>query len=180
MIGVLSIDPGYAKRKHGCACALSYDGRIVKTWDERPTPWQNFGRTGTIHRVVIERPQQDGRSRTVPPEHLIGLAWNGALLAGLYCGVYGALLTELTVHEWKGSEPKSAQHARLWAVLDPREREVLGGLATERAIYAARERGALKRWASHPTAYYPASFNHDALDAAALNAVYSGRLQKVG
>ncbi len=181
MTAVLSIDPGYAKRGNGNALALTLDGHLIDTWYERSCTDRAGSHTSVLEAVVIEQPQQDGRSWAVPPAVLIKLAWEGMRLAGTYAGLYQARLYDPTVNEWKGSEAKSVQHARMWAGLTAAERAVLGGDATWRQIEAAREKGALKRWAPHPTAYYPAKFlTHNLLDAVCLNKWHLGVLPKVG
>ncbi len=178
-VSLIAIDPGGARKK--CAVVHVNDlGHIDRYAFE-------VYRSGTrlamqLHiggEVVVERPQQDGRSRSARPEDLIEIAWEGAKLAAAYAASGGSLLVELEPREWKGTEPKAMQHNRLWLVLTPAERLVLGGDATRRAILTAREKGALKRWAPHSTAYYPRSFvMADVLDAAALAMVYGGRLLK--
>lgn len=190
-MNLLAIDPGYAGA--GNACAAFEAGVLVETWFEkavtfaprapagpaRATRWA--AAAGYFHEIVIERPQQDGRSRGVPPDTLIRLAWAGALLAGAFAGRDGAPIVEYTPSEWKGSEPKPVQHARLWTVLAEGERARLGGEATYRTIMAACEKGALKRWAIAGAACYPRSFTlHNILDAVALGCVHLGRLRKAG
>lgn len=180
--GVIAIDPGGARK--GCASVLAVDGVLRAHAIEvfsRDTPRALALDVASVCVVVIERPQQDGRTRGVRPEDLINLTAEGYALAAAYAHEASAVLVELTPQEWKGSEAKAQQHARLWAVLSAAERRVLGGRTTERAIMAAREKGALKRWAPHSTAYYPRAFvMADVLDAAALLCVYVGRLAKRG
>lgn len=178
-MNVLFIDPDYGKDSKGCACVAFFDGVLTLAWFERPgeNKWVPYG----LDEVVVEQPQQDERSRPVPPAVLMRLSWDGALLAGLYAGRHGCSVQGWTPHQWKGSEPKSVQHARMWEVLEPSEREMLGGYATECAILAARRKGALKRWKPHASAYYPKSFNTaDLLDAAAMGCTWLGRMRKVG
>jgi hypothetical protein len=181
---VLAIDPGGARKK--CALVYAPAGRIeawvIETFERgapRGSPTWAGGAAGSIDYVVIERPQQDGRSHAARPADLMAISWEGALLAAAYAAPSGAALVELEPREWKGTEPKAQQHARLWAVLSAAERRVLGGDTTARAIATAREKGALKRWAPHSDAYYPRAFAMaDVLDAAALAAVFAGRLEK--
>jgi len=91
----------------------------------------------------------------------------------------GATLIEVTPSAWKGTEPKPQHHARLWEVLTPEERAILGGMATARAIADAVRKGALSRWGKPGASYYPRSFTtHNLLDAAALGCWHLGRLQK--
>ena len=175
----LAIDPGYEKKGGGCACAGAEGGALVAAWFERATNFDALAR-GICH-VIVEQPQQDARSWGVPPAVLIKLAWESAALAGLYAGASGAQLHCPTVSEWKGGEKKPAHHARLWAVLSPAERAVLGGDATHRVIKAACEKGALCRWRLPSDQLYPSTFKtHNLLDAAALLMWALGRLTKEG
>jgi hypothetical protein len=168
----IAIDPGSAGRGN----AYVYARDTIRVAE--------FGRAADGHypdvdTVVIERPQQDARSYGARPKDLIALAWSGALLAGVYVG-QGARLVEYTPSAWKGSEPKPLMHKRLWAVLAEAERRELGGRATERAIMAAVEKGALSRWSKPGASYYPKSFTaHNTLDACSLYAYYVGRLKRV-
>lgn len=174
---IAAIDPGYARGK-GNAVAGFVDGRLVQV---AAVPYGHGAATvAPVNAVVIERPQQDARSRTVPPATLIKLAWSGALLAGYFAGRDGARIVEYTPTEWKGSEAKPVMHARLWSVLDANERAVLGGDATWRVIEATRMKGATSRW--RPGSYdYPAKWTTaDALDACAIGCFYLGRLPRVG
>jgi hypothetical protein len=69
-------------------------------------------------------------------------------------------------------------HARLWEALTAREQELLGGEATRREIWKARERGALKRWPPGEH-FYPEKFiTHNLLDTVAMGCVYHGRIEK--
>lgn len=181
----LAIDPGYGRNTGGNACALAERGTLTHVWFERSSDW----RDRTLHaaivakfaHVIVEQPQQDGRSYEVPPAILIRLAFEGAALAGLYAGASGAQLHVPTVTDWKGNENKAAMHRRLWAVLAPTERDVLGGAKTMTAIDKACERGALCRWSKSGAELYPKSFvTHNLLDAASLLMVALGRLEKVG
>lgn len=176
---VIAIDPGYARKGGGCACALLVVGEIAKVWFDRPVggtgPWQ----IGPIHAVIVEQPQQDKRSRGIPPETLIRLAWNGALLAGLYAGELGCPVVAVTPSDWKGSTPKPIAHGRMWEILTPVERAVLGGYDTEAKIAAAKRKGGLDRWGKPGVSYYLRNWDgHNLLDAAALALTYVGRLKK--
>lgn len=173
---LLAIDPGFARDGKGCACAAFTHGSLRSVWFERcPEDPASLTCSEELSYVIVERPQADRRSLSVPIQTLITLAWEGATLAAMYAGRGGALLTAPSVRAWKGSEAKPLQHKRLWAVLDQDEREILGGSATELAIRKACEKGALKRWA--PGAYYPKSWlTHNLLDAVALGAKHIGRL----
>lgn len=169
---LIAIDPGYAGQ--GNAVAEFLHGFLYDTWfNHLPC----VGQRADV--VVIEKPQQDARSENVPPKILINLAWEGALLAGAFCGRDGARLVAYTPSEWKGSTPKPVHHKRLWRVLSAAEQKVLGGAATEQAIDAACRKGASKRWGITGAKCYPASFDtHNLLDAAALGAFHLGRIGK--
>ena len=179
-MNLLAIDPGFERRGGGCACACFRQNELTHAWFRRPK--DTYGKllpaSFDLDLVVVEQPQQDRRSRGVPPAHLIRLAWDGALLAGLYAGATGAKVKAVTPFDWKGSEPKPVQHARLWRVLSPAERAVLGGGPTEAAILKARKAGALERWAKPGGAYYPRAFiKHNLLDAVAIGCVELERLK---
>lgn len=174
----LAIDPGYSRKSGGCACAFAFGGALDSVWFERAV---DYAGSFDLEHVVVEQPQQDGRSWGVPPAVLIKLGWEGAKLAGLYAGTTGAALHDPTVSEWKGGEKKPAHHARLWAVLSPAERGKLGGDKIYAAIKAACERGALCRWKLSSDQLYPSTFKtHNLLDAAALLMWALGRLTKEG
>jgi hypothetical protein len=181
MSRLVAIDPGGARKK--CAVVHLTDQEINGYAFECLSRERGslLAFCGLIATVLVERPQQDARSRYARPEDLIEIAWEGALLAAAYAHARGARLVELEPREWKGTEPKSQMHFRLWSVLSDAERFVLGGGVTYQAILSAREKSALKRHAPHSTAYYPRSFvMADVLDAAALAAVYLGRIEKRG
>lgn len=170
---ILAIDPGSAGRGNACVKAYRHGGIAVAEFARAAD-----GHFTDVEVVVIERPQQDGRSYGARPKDLIDLAWSGALLAGVYVG-QGARLVEYTPAQWKGSEPKPLMHKRLWAELGHPERALLGGAETERRIHEACLKGARDRWGKPGVQYYPRSWDgHNLLDAAALYAVYVGRLQK--
>lgn len=197
----LAIDPGHAG--DGNACAAGDRSQLLGVWFERYTgaPLECSAPVAT---VVVERPQQDGRSHRARPRDLMNLAWSGAMLAGAYAGRNGAALVELypsdqrdprcAVHSprprkgatvctcargWKGSEPKPLMHKRLWSVLSPAERELLGGRETERVILAAVTKGALCRWSKPGGSFYSKSWvMHNLLDACALYAYNVERLQR--
>ncbi len=180
------IDPGYAGR--GNACGAFADGRLLNVWFERvhtgkAARLKNTDRykraMGFADEIIVERPQQDKRSASIPPAILMRLAWEGALLAGVFAGRDGARIIDYTPSEWKGSEPKPVNHKRLWKVLDDDERAVLGGDETYAAIEKACEKGALKRWGISGAACYPKAFDtHNLLDVAAIGCFHLGRLEK--
>lgn len=177
MTTLLAIDPGHAGA--GNACAQFGEGRLLGAWFDRAPEAADLG--AAADRVIVERPEYQGRrSQNARPEDLMNLAWSGALLAGVYVG-RGATLIEVAPSAWKGTEPKPQHHARLWEVLTPDERVILGGMATARAIADAVRKGALSRWGKPGALYYPRSFTtHNLLDAAALGCWHLGRLQKRG
>jgi len=174
MTRLVAIDPGYAKRGQGCACALFAERRLSRVWFVRP---DRAVAPVEADLVVYELPEARARDR-VDPNVLVRLAAAGALVAGRYAGPLAPVhaRTPLT---WKGSTPKPVQHGRLWSVLGDDERGRLGGPATGDAIAAAKRRGARTRWAKTGADCYPASFaTHNLLDAVALGAVELGRLAR--
>jgi hypothetical protein len=175
---VITIDPGYSAASGGCACAWFDAGRLGDAWFERPEQWRDCRRIASD--IIVEQPQQDGRSWAIPPAVLMRLSWDGALLAGLYAGACGARVTAVTPSAWKGSIAKPVQHRRVWSVLDAVERAVLGGDAVGLAIDAACRKGALDRWGKPGVRYYPASFQtHNLLDAVAMGVLRLGRVKGV-
>jgi hypothetical protein len=180
--GSLWIDPGVA----GEGCALAYfdgSGMLRQSWFERAprAGSRELFYLGDLERVGVERPAYQGKkSQGARIQDLMDLCWEGALLAALYASQTAADLEEYTPAEWKGSEPKPAMHRRLWRILTPKEKRVLGGDATGRAIVAAVEKGALNRWGRPGVSYYQKAFvMHNRLDAAAFGAVCLGRLEKL-
>lgn len=173
----LEIDPGYAKKGKGCAVALFDGGELVSAYFQRPEAFKaTVHYFGWLRRVTYELPQQDKRSRSIPPSVLIALTAAGASLGGLYAGAAGCPLFAETPSKWKGSQSKPIMHRELWLKLTPRERMILGGDATLKEIEAACRKGGLDRWGKPGAEYYPASFlTHNLLDAVAMNVVRSGR-----
>lgn len=166
---MIAIDPG----ADTCAC-VSFVRGLVHLAEFTMAPNAHVPSV-----VVVERMQADERTRHVDVRHVLACQWNGALCAGYLAGRYGAEVTWYTPTEWKGSEPKPVQHARLWAVLAPAERAVLGGDTTRVAIERAVEKGAGRRWRIAGAECYPRSFTmHNLLDAASLGAVHIKRLEK--
>lgn len=173
---MIANDPGYAKAGDGCACAWFDHGHLRDAWFERPEQWRAPRHPCSL--MLVEQPQQDGRSWSIPPAVLMRLSWDGALLAGLYAGACGARVEAATPNAWKGSIAKPVQHKRIWSVLDADERAVLGGDATGRAIDTACRKGALDRWGKPGVKYYPTSFKtHNLLDAAAMGVLKLGRVK---
>ena len=176
---MIAIDPGGSRK--GCAGArFDSSGELMSVKADA-----SEYASGDV-RIVIERPQQDGRSRAVPPKVLIELAWNGALLAGRLAGVYGYVVA-YTPAQWKcgpkGNESiaKAIHHSRLVHALTEAEAEVLD-MAFPRwadAISAAVRKGALSRWA--PGTHYPrGSALPDVLDAVGLGLFDLGRIDTRG
>lgn len=163
----LAIDSGVLP-----ACAHFRVGELIRAaFDPRPTgqgcDW-----------IVVEQWQFRGAADLTRSAKLIRMMTGGLLAAG-HASAWGAPVTLLTPREWKGTEPKPAQHARMWAVLSPAERAVLGGDATRATIEKAIEKGALSRWTISGAECYPSRWTtHNLLDAAALGLVLLGRLEK--
>jgi hypothetical protein len=191
-MNIIAIDPGYAKKGEGCACALIQRGALASAWFLRPGdffgfkhPVPFFGEPKWFGAVIWERPQHRARDKKfacVPPETLISLAVAGATLAGLYAGACGAEIVEVHPSEWKGSLPKPVQHKALWDRLTDAERRVFvavdGGSRIASTIIDAIERGAHDRWAKDGASYYPRGFTaHNLLDAVGIGKWY---LRKIG
>ncbi len=180
MSELYSIDPGIPD----CAVAYYCGLRLVwvalmpsDAWSSDPVP------VGTD--TVCELPQVDGRG--VPATGLIKLATAGALLSGRLSNCAAKFATP---SEWKGSTKKPIHHARMWNALSDAERGVLGGAGTQRAIDAAKKRGAADGWRKKSSAaYYRAAemirvdglrIDHNILDAVALGLWHLGRIDKAG
>lgn len=173
--GTLAIDPGFSARTRGCACVASRGGELALAWFARPDVTRH-PLPFDVSVVIVEKPQLDGRSADKIAT-ILELGWQGALLAGLYAGEYGALIDERTPTQWKGSEAKPKAHARMWGVLTEFERAMLGGPATWREIDAACTRGGLERWRPGVNYYARGFVMHNILDAAQLNLTQSGRMR---
>jgi hypothetical protein len=183
-MNIIPIDPGYAKKGEGCACAELVDGRLEGAWFLRPGDFRSHHYERHSPDVIIwERPQhraRDTKYSAVPPETLIALAIAGATLAGLYAGAYGAEVIEVHPSTWKGGLPKPVQHKALWDTLTDVERATFGDAqaAITRAILEAIERGARDRWAKDGASYYPRGFAaHNLLDAVGIGKWY---LRQIG
>ena len=174
-MSTLSIDPGSADPGPACVWFDDAERLCAASCTFFPTPPAHFARLRT---VVVERMQADARTRNIDVRYLLACQFAGALAAGFAAGPTRADVVDLTPTEWKGNEPKPAQHARLWRVLDAAERAVLGGAETERRIAAAVEKGALCRWSKPGDALYGTWKGHNLLDAAALGCVYLGRMAR--
>lgn len=179
MTALLAIDVGGHKK--GCSGALFHDGRLGAVFLKLERGFQVYDM-----RVVIERPQQDGRSRAVPPSVLMDLCWTGALLAGEF-RAHGATIVEYTPEQWKGTIQKAVHHARILDALLPEELwAVARGLNTTPAsvlveVAAAARKGALCRWRPDANGHYSrGSRTPDVLDAVGLGLFDLGRITKEG
>lgn len=176
---LVAIDPGFAKRGQGCAVAVFRDGRLVDSGFERPE------RAAPLRwpppasvRVVWECPQVDARTRVSVPA-IVQLAAVGGTLAGMYAGANATHAEPVSPLAWKGAVAKPVAHGRMWALLDERERTLLGGDATLAAIEAAKRAGALSRWSKPGAAYYAASWTmHNVLDAVGIGLWALGRVMR--
>lgn len=174
---LLAIDPGYAARGPGNACAAFEDGVLVAHWFVRAgralkrPPW-------LADVVVLELPQtrRRGTGAQATAETLIKLTAEGCLLAGIYAGASGGRVELLTPSRWKGSVPKPIQHKQLWARLSVAERALLGGIDTYPQILTAVDRGAASRWTPGKSWYPRDWMMHNTLDAVCLGATYLGRI----
>jgi len=180
MTAVLCIDPGYSKRGEGCACALAVGGTVQSVWYERSSTAVRL-KLPALDAVVVEKPQQDKRSRGIPPEVLIELTWEGCAVGARYAGMHDCRLLGATPSRWKGSTPKPVQHYHVWQALSESERAMLGGYDARIEIEKACERGALDRWSKPGVSYYPRGFTlHNLLDAVCMCIAQAGRRMKSG
>lgn len=166
MTSGLAIDSGVLP-----ACARFEAGELVHAWFD-PLP-----RGDGLDWIVVEQWQFRGMQDVPKAAKLIKMMTGGLLAAG-HASAWGAPVTLVTPREWKGTEPKPINHARLWAVLSPMERSVLGGDATGHAITAAVDKGAMTRWRISGAECYPRKFaTHNLLDAAGIGLEHLGRLE---
>jgi len=166
----IAIDPGYAARGKGSAVARFARCRLMCVCFARPETVRvgDLLQADDISTVVWECPQVDSRTRTSVPA-IVQLAAVGGTLAGLYAGANNAVVVPVTPSQWKGTVPKPVHHWRMWMRLQDDERTLLGGAETERAIDAARRKGARDRWGKPGASYYPSSFHmHNLLDAVGI------------
>ncbi len=172
-MNLAAIDPGNAAAAGRVCYVAHFDaGELMRvltmTWRQA----QQVSLDDAPDVVVIEKPQQDGRSSRVPPRVLIDLAWNGALVAA---SLQPASIVEYTPNDWKGQAKKPAHHLKLWRVLSPAERLCFPP-GTEERIKKGAE--ATARNAGKLTSY---SFEaHNLLDAAALGCFHLKRIGKGG
>lgn len=179
---MLVIDPGFAGE--GNAVGLFEGSLFVDTWFEHAahravfTPHPRMGCIKALTSVVVEQPEYQGaRTDNARAQDSIKLSWAGGVIAAMYAAHYRAFFHPRTPSDWKQSQRKPQMHLRLWDVLKPSERKVLGGDTTYRVIDAACEKGALDKWRKEGGAYYPRSFKrHNQLDVAALGCVVLGRM----
>jgi hypothetical protein len=185
MKNIIAIDPGYAQKSGGCACAGFRENVLRCAWFKRPETFESehqgliFAPVGALDAVVWERPvhrvRDEQYSHVVPAEVLLELTAQGATLAGMYSAGRCPIVA-LKPHEWKHSRHKPPHHKALWRILTEAERVVLGGDETYAAIEAACRKGALARW-KPGVAYYPNNFiTHNLLDAVALGCTYLKRM----
>lgn len=171
---VIAIDPGYAKRGSGCACALFVGRELHATWftrPGRPAPAVPDG-THVVWECPTIRPKEDvspGKANT-----LIRLAAEGAALAGRYAGQCGApVCLAVLPATWKGSTPKPVNHGRIIAELTESELARVGDVADIRArITAAKRAGGLDRWSKAGHVYYGTWQTHNLLDAVGIGRWY--------
>lgn len=122
---LVGLDPGNAKSAgRVCYGSIFRSGVLVavRTFTrESAADWRPIGVRPV---VAVERPQMDRRSRKVPPNVLIGLAWNGALVASALDPVELVEYTPSGADGWKGSINKAPHHLQLWRRLSEAERGV--------------------------------------------------------
>ncbi len=177
---LLAIDSGHPE----CAVAVAEGTRLVHV-DTITRDTFKIGYRFGFDRVVVEVPTIRGEA-TPNPEDLLLIAIAGSCLAGRFAGRYGMII-EYRPREWKGNTPKPPHHARMWGMLTPEERTLLGGARTRHAIEQACMRGAVNRWQKYGATYYRAhefptvngiKITHDILDASALALYDLGRIPK--
>jgi hypothetical protein len=117
-----SIDPGNAKAAgRVCYVARFVRGELEALRTSTREQAQACGRSDERPDVVaIEMPQHDGRK--VPLKIMIGLSWNGALVAA---ALHPEELVEYEPRQWKGSINKHAHHLQIWRRLNQSERLIV-------------------------------------------------------
>lgn len=175
-VTLVAIDPGYAKRGKGCAVAVFDGGVLLAAFFARPETVTRETLCVCAHDVVWEIPQVDARTRASVPA-VVTLAAVGGTLAGLFAGAAGCHVSAVPPSTWKGSTPKPVAHGRLWELLQPSERVLLGGADTLARVNAAKQAGALTRWSKPGADYYGAWLGHNLLDAVGLGLCRLGRTQ---
>ena len=197
MTAVLAVDPAYAAKGPGCACALFCDGRLSALYYARPGRQRPATPDGAV--VVWERPSARPLSNAPKSAHvislahanvLIQLACAGATLAGACAAEADGTVVEVTPLDWKSSTPKPVHHKRmLWGYTDERGAEhdglsedelaivfsSCGGSDTGSRVAAACRAGGLDRWAKPGASYYGSWTGHNLLDAVGLGLWYLER-----
>lgn len=165
MSTLIAIDPGNdARADRVCYCAEFEGGDL---YDLHRFTWQEAQRADlSPDVVVIEKPQQDGRPASA--KVLIGLAWNGALVA---MALRPTQLVELEPRQWKAGR-KHAHQLKAWRALKPSERKHFPA-DTEAVLKAAAVRFAKTRKITKHHSY-------DTLDAVALGLFHLGRIRLGG
>jgi len=177
---LMAIDPGNAKRAGKVCYAAEFRDEVLadlhtftretaRLWRQRRTV---FG----VDTVAIEKPQQDKRSRRVPPSVLIGLAWNGALVAS---ALDPEELIEMPPREWKGGINKHPHHLQIWRRLREDERAVLASSEdmTVEEVYAALKAASVKHVRTGKQTKHKF---YDKLDAVGVGLVALGRMARAG
>lgn len=193
---VLAIDPAYAAKGPGCACALFCGGRLSALYYARPARQRPATPDGAV--VVWERPQARPLSNAPKSAHvislahanvLIQLACAGATLAGACAAEADGTVVEVPPLDWKGSTSKPVHHKRVLEGYVDIYGDKHGGLdqaacAVVRAacgddvrerVDAACRAGGLDRWAKPGASYYGAWTGHNLLDAVGLGLWYLER-----
>lgn len=169
---ILAIDPGVEL----CACAW-FDDACLRRIEFHAAHKVRGACSRIPDLVVVERPEYQGaRSDAARTQDLLALSWAGAKAA---YRVGAPEVREVTPSEWKGSEAKPPQHARMWTMcLTDDEKKLFPADTGKRIMTAAR------KYALHPgrpgAEYYgrgKGSEVHNLLDAAALGLAYVGRFR---
>lgn len=137
------LDPGRAKPS--AIAVIENDQRLVElAWlsGENYTTHAGYFHT-PITSLLWEKPQVYPRSK-VNPNQIVDDAINGALAANfLRRCIPGLEVREIAPRAWKGTLDKPSHHMRLWVILTPEEKAMLGGDETYAYIFAAAERLAM-------------------------------------
>lgn len=177
---LVAIDPGNAKRAGKVCYAAEFRGGVLfdthqftretaRLWRRRLAVIRQH-----IDTVAIEKPQQDGRRTTI--KTMIGLAWNGALVAS---ALDPEELIEMPPREWKGGINKHPHHLQIWRRLQVDEREVVGriaGLSPEAVERVLRDASVKYVRTGKQTKH---KF-YDMLDAVGVGCVALGRMARAG
>lgn len=183
MTNHINIDPGFASKGPGCACALFQSGSLDLCWYERASihPRAKLAAPAMVDCVVDivrwEMPQADGRGAN--GDTLIQLASEGRGLATQLAMSCGGTIAAVTPAEWKGAARKPQHHRRVWLALTEDERLCVDDHPDRvwKVIEKTCEKGALDRWKKPGVQYYPKSFvTHNMLDAVAIGLHAEGRI----